>query len=249
MWSRKTRMRTLTKKKRFKRVDSPVPSLSWISEGSRGFTGTLSWSTAIPNQMAFNLDDATWFGTFSLVFFHPIVFSGTVITLMVSDPRVSVLNDIGTRAGINPFYVAFVLAPIVRDDLIFISQWAASIRHPMLASWLRHITMQRRRRRKPSPFPFQRSRLWFIAIALTLSYLSRELLSWTTLSALVFSSPSFSSAISPGRTQPRQFPSSAFRFILFILLYLPWFNIIIDSFSWRFMPIRKHIAISTRSLS
>ena len=38
---------------------------------------------------------------------------GTVVLLLVSDPMVDVLNEIGTRTGIKPFYIAFVLAPLV----------------------------------------------------------------------------------------------------------------------------------------
>ena len=38
---------------------------------------------------------------------------GTAVTLLVSDPMVDVLSDLGTRTHIKPFYVAFVLAPMV----------------------------------------------------------------------------------------------------------------------------------------
>jgi len=40
---------------------------------------------------------------------------GTVIVLLFSDPMVDVLNALGNRAKINPFYVAFVLAPVASN--------------------------------------------------------------------------------------------------------------------------------------
>ncbi len=42
---------------------------------------------------------------------------GTFIVLLFSDPMVDVLSDIGTRMHVPPFYVAFVLAPMVRSSL------------------------------------------------------------------------------------------------------------------------------------
>eukprot|EP00055_Hartaetosiga_balthica_P012903 m.64162 g.64162 ORF g.64162 m.64162 type:complete len:567 (+) comp8104_c0_seq4:25-1725(+) len=40
---------------------------------------------------------------------------GTFLVLLFSDPMVGVLNDIGTRMGVPPFYVAFVLAPLASN--------------------------------------------------------------------------------------------------------------------------------------
>jgi len=40
---------------------------------------------------------------------------GTAIVLLFSDPMVDVLNTLGDRFHINPFYVAFVLAPIASN--------------------------------------------------------------------------------------------------------------------------------------
>eukprot|EP00811_Abedinium_folium_P001365 NODE_11247_length_1299_cov_2.880546.p1 GENE.NODE_11247_length_1299_cov_2.880546~~NODE_11247_length_1299_cov_2.880546.p1 ORF type:complete len:337 (-),score=98.19 NODE_11247_length_1299_cov_2.880546:287-1201(-) len=40
---------------------------------------------------------------------------GTVLVLIFSDPMVDVLNSIGKTAGIPPFYVSFVLAPIASN--------------------------------------------------------------------------------------------------------------------------------------
>lgn len=40
---------------------------------------------------------------------------GTFIVLLFSDPMVDVLNELGARFKINPFYVAFVLAPVASN--------------------------------------------------------------------------------------------------------------------------------------
>lgn len=40
---------------------------------------------------------------------------GTLVVLFISDPMVDVLDSIGSRIGIPSFYVAFILAPLVRD--------------------------------------------------------------------------------------------------------------------------------------
>jgi len=40
---------------------------------------------------------------------------GTLLVLIFSDPAVDVLNEIGRRVGINPFYVSFVLAPLASN--------------------------------------------------------------------------------------------------------------------------------------
>eukprot|EP00043_Microstomoeca_roanoka_P015030 m.149825 g.149825 ORF g.149825 m.149825 type:complete len:613 (-) comp16163_c6_seq1:309-2147(-) len=40
---------------------------------------------------------------------------GTFLVLLFSDPMVDVLDDIGTRIGVPPFYVAFVLAPLASN--------------------------------------------------------------------------------------------------------------------------------------
>ena len=40
---------------------------------------------------------------------------GTALVLLFSDPMVDVLSEMANRIGIPPFYVAFVLAPLVRD--------------------------------------------------------------------------------------------------------------------------------------
>jgi len=44
-----------------------------------------------------------------------MLFTGTVIVLVFSDPLVNVLDEIATRTNIEPFYVAFILAPIVTN--------------------------------------------------------------------------------------------------------------------------------------
>jgi len=41
--------------------------------------------------------------------------AGTFIVLLFSDPMVNVLNNLGTRTGIPPFFVAFILAPLASN--------------------------------------------------------------------------------------------------------------------------------------
>ena len=40
---------------------------------------------------------------------------GTVIVLVFSDPMVDVMSEIGSRTGIAPFYVSFLLAPLASN--------------------------------------------------------------------------------------------------------------------------------------
>ncbi len=40
---------------------------------------------------------------------------GSVIVIVVSDPLVAVLSEIGARTGIPAFYIAFVLAPMASN--------------------------------------------------------------------------------------------------------------------------------------
>lgn len=44
-----------------------------------------------------------------------MLFTGTIIVLVFSDPLVNVLDEIATRTNIAPFYVAFILAPVVTN--------------------------------------------------------------------------------------------------------------------------------------
>lgn len=52
---------------------------------------------------------------------------GTFLVLLFSDPMVDVLNEIGVRLNINPFYVAFVLGPLASNasELIASFNYAA----------------------------------------------------------------------------------------------------------------------------
>jgi len=52
---------------------------------------------------------------------------GTIVVLLFSDPMVDVLNELGVRFSINPFYVAFVLAPVASNA----SELIASINYSM----------------------------------------------------------------------------------------------------------------------
>jgi len=44
-----------------------------------------------------------------------LMFFGTLLVLVFSDPAVAVLNEIAVRANVNPFYVSFVLAPLASN--------------------------------------------------------------------------------------------------------------------------------------
>lgn len=52
---------------------------------------------------------------------------GTIIVLLFSDPMVDVLNELGTRFNIKPFYAAFILAPVASNA----SELIASINYSM----------------------------------------------------------------------------------------------------------------------
>ena len=51
---------------------------------------------------------------------------GTALVLLLSDPTVDVLNEIGVRLEINPFYVAFVLAPLASNASEVIASYSYS---------------------------------------------------------------------------------------------------------------------------
>lgn len=51
---------------------------------------------------------------------------GTALVLLLSDPTVDVLNEIGVRLSINPFYVAFVLAPLASNASEVIASYSYS---------------------------------------------------------------------------------------------------------------------------
>ena len=40
---------------------------------------------------------------------------GTLIVLIVSDPMVAVLSEVGKRTGISPFYISFIFAPLASN--------------------------------------------------------------------------------------------------------------------------------------
>lgn len=40
---------------------------------------------------------------------------GSVIVLLISDPMVSVLSEVGARTGISAFYISFVFAPLASN--------------------------------------------------------------------------------------------------------------------------------------
>ena len=44
-----------------------------------------------------------------------LMFAGTALVLIFSDPMVDVLSALGTKMGVQPFYVSFVLAPLASN--------------------------------------------------------------------------------------------------------------------------------------
>ena len=44
-----------------------------------------------------------------------MMFLGTTMVLLFSDPMVDVFSGIGKQVGINPFYISFVLAPLASN--------------------------------------------------------------------------------------------------------------------------------------
>jgi Ca2+/H+ antiporter len=40
---------------------------------------------------------------------------GTLLVVLISDPMVSVLSEVGKRSGISPFYISFIFAPLASN--------------------------------------------------------------------------------------------------------------------------------------
>jgi len=53
---------------------------------------------------------------------------GTLVVLLFSDPMVDVLNELGVRFNINPFYIAFVLAPVASNASELIASIAYALK-------------------------------------------------------------------------------------------------------------------------
>jgi Ca2+/Na+ antiporter len=49
---------------------------------------------------------------------------GTILVVLFSDPMTDVLDEIGTRTGINSFYVSFVLAPMASNASELIASYS-----------------------------------------------------------------------------------------------------------------------------
>ena len=49
---------------------------------------------------------------------------GTLLIVFFSDPAVDVMSSVGTRLGLAPFYVAFVLAPLASNASEFIASYS-----------------------------------------------------------------------------------------------------------------------------
>jgi Ca2+/Na+ antiporter len=56
-----------------------------------------------------------------------MLFIGTTLVIMFSDPMVDVMQEIAVRAGLSPFYVAFILAPLASNaSEVLASQYYAA---------------------------------------------------------------------------------------------------------------------------
>ena len=54
--------------------------------------------------------------------------SGTVLVLLISDPMVDVMGEIGNRIGISPFYISFVLAPLSSNASELIASYSYALK-------------------------------------------------------------------------------------------------------------------------
>ena len=53
---------------------------------------------------------------------------GTLIVIIISDPMVSVLSEVGARTGISPFYISFIFAPLASNASEVISSFKYSLK-------------------------------------------------------------------------------------------------------------------------
>ena len=53
---------------------------------------------------------------------------GTAIVIIISDPMVNVMSEIGNRTGIPAFYIAFVLAPMASNATELIAAYNYSMK-------------------------------------------------------------------------------------------------------------------------
>ena len=53
---------------------------------------------------------------------------GTLIVILISDPMVSVLSEVGARTGISPFYISFIFAPLASNASEVISSFKYSLK-------------------------------------------------------------------------------------------------------------------------
>merc|ERR1712217_215635 len=53
---------------------------------------------------------------------------GTVLVLVFSDPMVDCLSEWGTRLGVSPFYISFVLAPFASNASELLSAYTYAIK-------------------------------------------------------------------------------------------------------------------------
>jgi hypothetical protein len=65
------------------------------------------------------------FTLFSSVFLHLLhSFRVNFYVFVFADPAVDVLNEIGLRLNVNPFFVSFVLAPMASNLSEVIARWS-----------------------------------------------------------------------------------------------------------------------------
>ena len=53
---------------------------------------------------------------------------GTMIVMLISDPMVDVLSELGKRTGIPAFYVSFVLAPLISNSSELVAAYNYSLK-------------------------------------------------------------------------------------------------------------------------
>lgn len=57
-----------------------------------------------------------------------MMFMGTALVILFSDPMVAVFSEIGKRTSISPFYVSFVLAPLASNASEVIASYKYSLK-------------------------------------------------------------------------------------------------------------------------
>ena len=53
---------------------------------------------------------------------------GTLVVVLISDPMVSVLSEVGKRTGISSFYISFIFAPLASNASEVIASYKYSLK-------------------------------------------------------------------------------------------------------------------------